>query len=247
MLLRRVTKHVKDQNWFAVGIDFSIVVVGVFIGLQVANWNDARSQKADERQLIQRLAEEATELKSALFDYRAIHAEITEANFEFGKRLEDPDNCANIDDAYKRLVLSASDFPPPRFSVATIDGLIGSGRSQLIGSVDLRDRISETADEFDFIERQWTRYVDVKRTLELMLLTQSGFSVTERGDLSHGTWDTDMDRFNFRTPQNLCDNPEIVGALSNVAITQEIYLNILDQAAVKLEAYSESLNQQIGG
>lgn len=67
MLLRRVTKHVKDQNWFAVGIDFAIVVVGVFIGLQVANWNDARSQKADERQLILTLADEATELKIAVF------------------------------------------------------------------------------------------------------------------------------------------------------------------------------------
>ncbi len=42
MLLRSITKHVKDQNWFAVGIDFFIVVVGVFIGIQVANWNDAR-------------------------------------------------------------------------------------------------------------------------------------------------------------------------------------------------------------
>ena len=31
MLLRRITKHVKDQNWFAVFIDFLIVVVGVFI------------------------------------------------------------------------------------------------------------------------------------------------------------------------------------------------------------------------
>ncbi len=43
MLLRRVTQHVRDQNWFAVGIDFVIVVIGVFIGIQVANWNDSRA------------------------------------------------------------------------------------------------------------------------------------------------------------------------------------------------------------
>ena len=29
MILRSITKHVRDQNWFAVGIDFLIVVVGV--------------------------------------------------------------------------------------------------------------------------------------------------------------------------------------------------------------------------
>ncbi len=39
MLLRRITEHVKAQNWFAVGIDFFIVVIGVFLGIQVANWN----------------------------------------------------------------------------------------------------------------------------------------------------------------------------------------------------------------
>ena len=42
MLLRRISKHVKDENWFAVVLDFVIVVSGVFIGLQLGNWNDAR-------------------------------------------------------------------------------------------------------------------------------------------------------------------------------------------------------------
>ena len=41
MLLRRVIEHVRDQNWTAVAIDFAIVVVGVFVGIQVANWNAA--------------------------------------------------------------------------------------------------------------------------------------------------------------------------------------------------------------
>jgi hypothetical protein len=45
MILRRVMQHVRDQNWFAVGIDFVIVVVGVFIGIQVANWNEALAEK----------------------------------------------------------------------------------------------------------------------------------------------------------------------------------------------------------
>ena len=50
MLLRRVTKHVNDQNWFAVALDFVIVVAGVFIGLQVSQWNeDAQTQRAFEQ------------------------------------------------------------------------------------------------------------------------------------------------------------------------------------------------------
>ena len=37
MILRRITEHVKAQNWFAVGLDFLIVVVGVFIGVHAAS------------------------------------------------------------------------------------------------------------------------------------------------------------------------------------------------------------------
>ena len=59
MILRRVTEHVKAQNWFAVGVDFLIVVVGVFIGIQVANWNDERVQQERERLLLAELREEA--------------------------------------------------------------------------------------------------------------------------------------------------------------------------------------------
>lgn len=58
MLLRRVTKHVTEQNWFAVFIDFFIVVVGVFIGIQVANWNETRQQKSLTEHYLQRITDD---------------------------------------------------------------------------------------------------------------------------------------------------------------------------------------------
>ena len=64
MLLRRITEHVKAQNWFAVGLDFLIVVIGVFIGIQVSNWNDARSDARTERALLERLHEEISEVQA---------------------------------------------------------------------------------------------------------------------------------------------------------------------------------------
>ncbi|WP_412067272.1 hypothetical protein [Rubrivirga sp. IMCC43871] len=46
MILRRLTQHVQEQNWFAVALEVAIVVVGVFVGLQVSNWNEARQNRA---------------------------------------------------------------------------------------------------------------------------------------------------------------------------------------------------------
>lgn len=58
MLLRRINQHVRNQNWFAVFLDFIIVVAGVFIGIQVANWNEALGDKELERQYIKKLAKD---------------------------------------------------------------------------------------------------------------------------------------------------------------------------------------------
>ena len=55
MLLRSVTKHVKDQNWFAVFLDLLIVVFGVFIGMQVSNWNEQLAGEQKAKVLLKRL------------------------------------------------------------------------------------------------------------------------------------------------------------------------------------------------
>lgn len=74
MLLRRITTHIKDQNWFAVGIDFLIVVIGVFVGLQVSNWNTAQTANARETALLTELRSElqtsirTTEQKASAFE-----------------------------------------------------------------------------------------------------------------------------------------------------------------------------------
>ncbi|MEO1041250.1 MAG: hypothetical protein AAFX52_03080 [Pseudomonadota bacterium] len=51
MLLRRIIEHVQTQNWTAVALDFLIVVIGVFMGIQVSNWNAARADREVERHL----------------------------------------------------------------------------------------------------------------------------------------------------------------------------------------------------
>ncbi len=58
MLLHRVIEHVRGQAWTAIGIDFVIVVVGVFVGIQVANWNEARVERELVRGHLSEIAED---------------------------------------------------------------------------------------------------------------------------------------------------------------------------------------------
>ena len=45
MLLRRITQHVKTQNWFAVTLDFIIVVIGVAVAMMGQQWLSELAQK----------------------------------------------------------------------------------------------------------------------------------------------------------------------------------------------------------
>ncbi len=71
VLLRRITEHVKAQNWTAIALDFVIVVVGVFIGIQVANMNAARGDRATESQYL-------SDLRSNLVEDRAEYSRVLE-------------------------------------------------------------------------------------------------------------------------------------------------------------------------
>ena len=61
MLLRSITKHVREQNWFAVFLDFFIVVAGILIAFQITEWNDERAERVQEREIVLQLISEAQE------------------------------------------------------------------------------------------------------------------------------------------------------------------------------------------
>lgn len=56
MILRRFIKHVRNENWFAVSLDFMVVVIGIFIGMQVTEWNSDRKDRHLEDIYLERLA-----------------------------------------------------------------------------------------------------------------------------------------------------------------------------------------------
>jgi hypothetical protein len=55
MLLRRVTEQRRAQNWTAVAIDLVIVVIGVYLGIEVSNWNERRAEAHRAQAYLERL------------------------------------------------------------------------------------------------------------------------------------------------------------------------------------------------
>ena len=137
MLLRRVIAHFRNQEWTAIGIDLVIVVVGVFIGIQVANWNAERetSQKAAifTERLKADLREEAWGYQLLIEYFRDVLASAdTAVNALSGK--SSASNEAILIGAYR-----ATQYKQRTRRRSTYDELISTGTIGLIRDQALRD------------------------------------------------------------------------------------------------------------
>lgn len=59
MILRRLAGRLRQQDWLAVTIELVLVIAGVFLGIQVANWNEQRKDRATEAAYLERIAQDA--------------------------------------------------------------------------------------------------------------------------------------------------------------------------------------------
>ncbi len=239
MLLRRVIEHVKAQNWTAVALDFVIVVVGVFIGIQVSNWNAARIAEVQAEDLLQRMIEEAEDARADMAAYRSDHDVILNAALKLAARLNEKDACLRMDDEMKELIIRVGDFPPPRFSLATAREAIESGSLSAFGAGEIRDGVRKISDEMNFMDRQWQRYVRIKQDIEQIVYPAAGLSLTSDQALKvlPGNEFAGIEQFRLETPERVCGQPVMVAYASNAALTQHIYVKYLTQVSGKLDEY----------
>jgi hypothetical protein len=128
MIYKRFAANLRAQNWFAIGVELAIVVVGVFIGTWVANWNAHRVEQAETRRMLAQL-KPSIELLHQYFDsarrYYAVtrrYAAVAQAGW-----LRDP-------------AVSESDFVIAAYQASQIIGIgtNGSAWAEVLGADRLR-------------------------------------------------------------------------------------------------------------
>ena len=154
MIPRRVAAHAKAQNWFAVALDLFIVVIGVFIGIEVANWNQTRHDRQEERRYYGQL----------LVDLRSDLESFAQAE----RRADRNDNAAQLvldrlgGKAPSRVspglmavsIHHAGFIYIPYTSRGTYNELVSTGNLGLLRNSRLKSEIASYYETFDR-ERQW--------------------------------------------------------------------------------------------
>ena len=160
MILRRVIQHVREQNWTAVGIDFTIVVLGVFIGIQVSNWNEARKDALAQAETLDRLLADFRALEPVVEELVSFNRSTVEgtAHVIDALRRESPPS----DDTAFRFALARANWvqSPPQIA-PTYAELVNSGALSDIEDVALRNALTQYGDAHERLERLYPAAVTI--------------------------------------------------------------------------------------
>ena len=139
MLLSRVIKHVNAQDWTAIGIDFVIVVAGVFIGIQVANWNEVRNNKAG---LVASLGRLDKEVSRNIDMIDSVLRHFDESREDYNQGREALNACTISPDseaALERLLFDLVEDIQPNFSTFALEKLASEDRYQDLLSAQFQE------------------------------------------------------------------------------------------------------------
>ena len=141
MLFRRIKAHIENENWFAVLIDFLIVVLGVFIGMQVQQWYLEIERKNNEGQYLQRLHSEIEALIDSRLTYNRTRTDFSKNLKEAADILNNSSGNTLLSDAHCTAIVASPHTTVPPDDLPTISELLSSGQLDQILSTQIREAI----------------------------------------------------------------------------------------------------------
>lgn len=138
MILQRVASAIKRQDWFQVTIEILIVVIGIFLGLQVQAWYDARSDEAEEKLVLNALASDYR-ANIEMMDIQLIYAneKMITINELMLRSAGGQGSQIEID----VLISNLYRYFPSTFQAATAESYLTIGKHDLIKNRAIRDQI----------------------------------------------------------------------------------------------------------
>lgn len=161
MILTSITQALRTQNWFAVVVEFIIVLAGVVIGFQISAWSETRIEHQREILILERLHADFIEIEART----ATVIEQLDTRIEAGNAFEallrqDQNEVSDLD--FFIGLQNAIGTPVPNGRSATYTELVASGEMRLIRSEHLREALVEFDEQ---VRRQELAYTSLARLI----------------------------------------------------------------------------------
>lgn len=191
MLLRRFMRQLKRQDWIAVAIEFLSVVFGVFFGLQVSEWNQARLDRAMERAYIARISGDIARSRAQIVESNeAMRVQTVRATLAL-RSLDTCDVPLADRDAFARALYNIGKFDTATLDETALDELKSTGRSSVLRSVELREALSALSRAVELQHRIEPQFLDRTSPFVNYIQFRAQFDV-QSPEMSAGatmTWD----------------------------------------------------------
>ena len=237
----------KNQNWFAVFLDFFIVVVGVFIGIQVNDWNAQRIEQSLEQEYLERLRDDVEESRNQTKRVTTSWiAQIDHLNLV----IDSLDKCEIADDDkddFAEGLFNLGKFELAYLNASTIEEMKSTGRFGIIENIDIRDGLSQLESEIYYQERVEAQVIARLSPHVEYVSQRIRFKVTNLDDatkMNEKIGDEDF-KFSEVTSYNLdtlCSDSKLIASISFVrgALFEMMDWNTriaenMDTALVKIE------------
>lgn len=139
-MLRHVISNLRRQDWMAVAIELVIVILGVFIGIQVSNWNQARADVQLGQDYAKRLARDLNTNLAGVRAESAYYSAVLQSVRKTDALLREPDSDPRelVVNAYRA---TESIYNPP--VRATWDQIVSSGHLGLLPARAVESGLSQ--------------------------------------------------------------------------------------------------------
>ena len=146
LFFARLAAAVRRQDWFVVALEVAIVVLGVFLGVQLGNWNAARVESARAHAALASLSAEISALQVTADSALSYHSRNIDNLQALALALDRgamaPGDSVPIRDALAK----GGSFSPAPGAPATLTQLVSSGQLHLIRSDSLRSALLDFKD-----------------------------------------------------------------------------------------------------
>ncbi|MCH7805592.1 MAG: hypothetical protein IH995_00410 [Proteobacteria bacterium] len=247
MILRRLVTALRKQSWLTVVLELVVVVVGIFLGLQVDSWNDARKDRVLEQQYVASLKAdfqadiEELDEAIALAKSRALLDRLIISTIDKGRVEGDPNEF--IWAVYSSFLLNY-----PSYTRATINDLLSTGNLQLLQDSNLKAAVAEYYTDIEYREQWKTNWREMQIAMEHTLPHLLDFDVVEAGLLRYSggpDWITKEFQFDSSDAEQvlrrIIEHPQAKGQIENMTRIQDTMYLILIATKEHAVALAESL------
>jgi len=154
MILDNLTRAVRQQNWFAVFLEFVIVITGVVIGFQVSEWASARAEEERRAAALDRLHDEVEDAAGLLQRVVDMYDEQNAARTEAIERLIARDFEGMDEPALTQAVISTALLPAFSAREGVYTEIVSSGMLSRLGDHEFREALGEYRSRVTFLRGQ---------------------------------------------------------------------------------------------